>query len=107
MEVEVFARVGSWKSYEELEENLTIEQLADLVVTLHKIDKEEFRRMVIAAHGEDPFPDGDQEDRSETTFDDIVRRTTGKDYGDAAVNELNDILSMDGMVDPFGYSVEP
>jgi hypothetical protein len=63
--------------------------------------------MVISAHGEDPFPEDDREDRSETTFEDIVRRTTGRDYGDPGVNELNDALSMDGMLDPFGYSVEP
>lgn len=103
MEVEVFTRIGAWKSYEELEASLSVNELIESANALTKQDRELFRANVIATHGEDPF----KEEQVETTVADIARRALGPKGGDDTVNALNMDLAMDGMGDAFGYSVEP
>jgi hypothetical protein len=102
MEVEVFTRVGVWKTYEEMEECLSVSELIDSANGLRRQDKEMFRMLAITQTGEDPF---EHETRSEKTVADIIRKVTGHDYGDDVVNELNAELSVDG-INAFGYESE-
>jgi hypothetical protein len=102
MEIEVFSRIGAWKSYEELEESLSINELIESANALKKQDREAFRASVIATHGEDPF----KEEEVQLTVGDIARRALGPKGGDDTVNAMNADLAMDGMISAFGYSVE-
>jgi hypothetical protein len=86
-----------------LEESLTIHELVETAKYLRKQDKELFRKMVMSAHGQDPFPD---EDVVELTVADIARRATGQDWGDDAVNDMNAVISDDFGANAFGYETE-
>jgi len=76
-------------------------------MTVDKIrenDKELFRKMVMSAHGEDPFPEPEEA----LTVADIARRAAGQfSSGDPDVDDLNAIMS-DGFNDmiAFGYEQE-
>lgn len=96
-------KVGAWKTYEELEESLTVNELVETVKAVRLEDKELFRKMVMSAHGQDPFP---EEETVELTVADIARRATGQDWGDDAVNDMNSVISDDFGANAFGYEVE-
>jgi hypothetical protein len=105
MEVVAFSRIGAWKTYEELEESLTVNELMETVKALRVDDKEQLRRMIMAQHGEDPFPEGDSVEVGLTVAD-VARRATGQDWGDDTVNDMNAVISDDFGANAFGYEVE-
>ena len=97
-------KVGAWKTYEELEESLTVNELVETVKAIRVEDKELFRKMVMSAHGQDPFPE--EGEQSDLTVADIARKAMGQDWGDVDVNDMNAVISDDFGANAFGYEVE-
>lgn len=65
--------LGSWKSIDEMEDNLTVDELHRLFVTKQKIDHES-RRFTAALKGVEMDPYVDPDDEEKTELDDINRR---------------------------------
>lgn len=73
--------LGHWKNFNELEENLTLDELQAILQEMRKRTHEDLRTRILMNGGEDIGEYGANANSEGTTFEDVKRRAEAKLMG--------------------------